>query len=154
MAGKQFKLSIENGLLEELNQCAEEYGRSSAQQVVVEVLTEYLPFWKAAAESHRQFIDGQKERALGKQKIQSNKVGTGMMKVDDVENPRPKLRHGQSAGDVSRDIYAKTGVLVEAMLIIDYINGYKLEEISDKTQKLISASIEGRLKQVKDNQSG
>jgi hypothetical protein len=61
----QFKLTIDDDLLAQLKACAEDYEKPSANQVAVEILSQYLPFWRDAAELHRQVITEQYKNMMG-----------------------------------------------------------------------------------------
>lgn len=56
---KQLKLYISEQLDETLRQDADRYGFSSPQEVVEEVLTMYLPFWRQVKEAQSTVHDQQ-----------------------------------------------------------------------------------------------
>lgn len=51
MSTKQFKMYLEDELVERLERVAERNGRRSAQQVAEEILLTYLPVWTAVSDA-------------------------------------------------------------------------------------------------------
>lgn len=51
MSTKQFKMYLEEELVERLERIAERHGRRSAQQVAEEILLTYLPVWAAVSDA-------------------------------------------------------------------------------------------------------
>jgi hypothetical protein len=56
---KQFKMYLDDELVERLRQVAERLGKGSGQEVAEEVISTYLQLWIAVTESTRRAIDFQ-----------------------------------------------------------------------------------------------
>ncbi len=70
MATKQYKVGVDESLIERYENAAEKYKRRSGNQVASEVLEQYLDLWEQA-EQGRLAVISQQRRALSKDKLAS-----------------------------------------------------------------------------------
>lgn len=60
----QVKMYLTDEEVQTLEKAAADFGRSSKQEVLHELLTIYLPVWKAVQTSHRRAVDHQVKQIL------------------------------------------------------------------------------------------
>ena len=92
---KQFKLWLEEDSIERLTIAGKRFGRSSAQEVVEELIAVYLPTWMAVNDSMRRSIDYQMKLISNSEQVANVRQGipvaprskTGGIRMK-IENPK------------------------------------------------------------------
>lgn len=66
---KQFKMYLDDDLVERIKKSAEKSGRASAQQLAEEILSIYLPVWNAVNDATRRAVEVQAVKGVRSGKL-------------------------------------------------------------------------------------
>ena len=80
MKTDQFLLRLNVELIGKLKALAEKYGKSSGQQVAVEIIEQYVDFWEEAEEAKQEVIRRQRETLEIRLKEANGSKGKGASK--------------------------------------------------------------------------
>lgn len=85
MGTKQFKMILDEELVERLRNAADSTGRDSAQHLAEEILTIYLPVYTAVSTATRRAIEYQTKGLATKREQNANGVTLADFEINDKE---------------------------------------------------------------------
>lgn len=100
MSTKQFKMYLEDELVERLERVAERNGRRSAQQVAEEILLTYLPVWTAVSDAMARAVTYQSTHEERKPERHLAPVVARIAPAIDREPSRAEVRRMINADEI------------------------------------------------------
>lgn len=91
-AKRQFKMQLEDDMIDRLKSASKRFGRDTAQEVAEEILVLYYPVWLAVSESARRAVEYQTRKMNELNERQANAISQGVRVAPNSKHRIPLIK--------------------------------------------------------------